>query len=137
MPIRRRHGLRTVALSAAGSAGPVRRLTCLRGRKTVILRPLLGPDGSTDPIERPGELMLAVDHAGRSVAVLRVERAGVAALADIDEVLCRADDPDVEGHAAWSAARRQEWLAAGVSVDDDAAVVWVRFHVVGGDQGPG
>lgn len=78
MPIRRRHGLRTVALSAAGSAGPARRLTCLRGRKTVILRPLLGPDGSTDPIERPGELMLAVDHAGRSVAVLRVERAGVA-----------------------------------------------------------
>lgn len=137
MPIRHRHGLRTVALRAADSAGRRQTAHVLEGRKTVILRPLLGPDGSTDPIERPGELMLAVDHAGRSVAVLRVERAGVAALADIDEVLCRADDPDVEGHAAWSAARRQEWLAAGVSVDDDAAVVWVRFHVVGRDQGPG
>lgn len=129
----RRYGLRTVVLSsvAANARGHVDHV--LEGRKTAVLRPLHRPDGSTDRLERPAELLLAVDHAGRSVAVLRVEEAGVAALDDVGEIVRRADDPDADVHADWVQTRCQEWLAAGHSVDGRTRVVWVRFHVVGLD----
>jgi hypothetical protein len=82
-------------------------------------------------VERPGELLLALDGTGRSIAVLRVERVGITSLADVDAAVFRADDPDAADHAVWSAARREEWLAAGHAVDGGAAVVWVRFSVMG------
>ena len=129
----RRYGLRTVVVSSVAATGRRHVDHVLEGRKTAVLRPLLDPDGSTDPLERPGELLLAVDHAGRSVAVLRVEAAGVVALDDVEETLRRADDPDADVHAAWVQTRRQEWLAAGHSLDGSTAVVWVRFHVMGRD----
>ncbi len=132
----RRYGLRTVVVSSMAATG--RRHDdhvdhVLEGRKTAVLRPLLDPDGSTDLLERPGELLLAVDHTGRSFAVLRVEEAGVAALDDVAETVRRADDPDADVHVAWVQARRQEWLAAGHFVHGSTPVVWVRFHVVGRD----
>ena len=132
----RRHGLRTVVVSSTAATG--RRHVAhvdhvLEGRKTAVLRPLLDPDGSTDLLERPGELLLAVDHTGRSFAVLRVEEAGVAALDDVAETVRRADDPDADVHAAWVQTRRQEWLAAGHPLDGRTPVVWVRFTVMGLD----
>lgn len=130
----RRYGLRTVVVSTVAASGRRHVDHVLEGRKTAVLRPLLDPDGSTDPLERPGELLLAVDHAGRSIAVLRVEKAGVAALDDVEETLRRADDPDADVHAAWVETRRQEWLAAGHCVHGGTPVVWVRFHVVGRDD---
>jgi hypothetical protein len=131
MPMHRRYGLRTVALSGPRATGRRQIDHVLEGRKTVVLRPLLNPDGSTDALERPGELLMALDPAGRSVAVLRVERAGIAALADVEEAMRRADDPDADGHAAWVRSRRQEWLAAGHPLGGNPQVVWIRFHVVG------
>ncbi len=133
----RRYGLRTVVVSSMAATG--RRHVdhvdhVLEGRKTAVLRPLLDPDGSTDLLERPGELLLAVDHTGRSFAVLRVEEAGVAALDDVAETVRRADDPDADVRAAWVQARRQEWMAAGHVVHGSTPVVWVRFHVVGRDD---
>ncbi|SFO26258.1 hypothetical protein SAMN05660359_02340 [Geodermatophilus obscurus] len=130
----RRYGLRTVALSGVDATGRRQTDHVLEGRKTAVVRPLLNPDGSTDPVERPGELLLAVDHAGRSVAVLRVETAGIAALDGLEEALRRADDPDADGHTAWAQTRRQEWSAAGHPVDGTAPVVWVRFQVIGRDD---
>lgn len=131
MPLHRRHGLRTVALTGEGASGHRQVTHLLEGRKTVLLRPRRGPDGSTALLEHPGELILAIDQAGRSIAVLRVESVGITSLADVDPALIRADDPDADDHATWSAARREDWLAAGFSVDGDAAVTWVRFSVVG------
>ena len=129
----RRYGLRTVVVSSGATTGRRSVDHVLEGRKTAVLRPLLDPDGSTDPFERPGELLLAVDHTGRSVAVLRVEETGVAALGDVAETVRRADDPDADAHAAWVQTRRKEWLAAGHAVDSSTPVVWVRVHVVGRD----
>ncbi len=130
----RRYGLRTVVVSTLAATGRRHVDHVLEGRKTAVLRPRLDRDGSTDPLERPGELLLAVDHDGRSVAVLRVEDAGVTALDDVAEAVRRADDPDADVHAAWVQTRRQEWLTAGHSVHGSTPVVWVRFHVVGRDD---
>ncbi len=134
MPLPRRYGLRTVAVSGDGATG--RRLVdhLLQGRKTAVLRPLIDQDGSTAPLERPGELLLAVDHAGRSVAVLRVDQTGIAVLDEVEETLRRADDPDAHGHTAWLRTRRQEWSATGHSLDGTAPMVWIRFHVMGRDD---
>ncbi len=134
MVMHRRYGLRTVALRGLDATGRRQVDHLLEGRKTAVLRPLLNPDGSTDPIERPGELLLALDHAGCSIAVLRVETTGITALDDVGEALRRADDPDADVATAWVQARRHEWLDAGHTADGSTPVVWIRFHVLGRDD---
>jgi uncharacterized protein YhfF len=134
MTLHRRYGLRTVVLRGVDATGRRQVNHILQGRKTAVLRPLIDPDGSTHPLERPGELLLAVDHNGRSVAVLRVERAGVTPFDDVEEDVRRADDPDADGLTAWVQARRHEWLAAGQALDGSTPMVWVRFHVMGRDD---
>jgi uncharacterized protein YhfF len=133
MAIHRRYGLRTVVLGGVDATGRRQIDHVLTGRKTAVLRPLLNPDGSTDALERPGELLLAVDATGRSLAVLRVQTTGITTVDDIEEPLRRADDPDAHGHRAWAQTRRQEWLAAGHPLDGRTPVVWVRFTVMGLD----
>jgi uncharacterized protein YhfF len=134
MVMHRRYGLRTVALSGVDATGRRQIDQILQGRKTAFLRPLLSPEGSTDPLERPGELLLALDPAGRSVAVLRVQTAEITTIDDVDEAVRRADDPDADGHLAWVQTRRQEWLAAGHPMDGSTPVVWIRFTLMGLDH---
>ncbi len=134
MAIHRRYGLRTVVLGGVDATGRRQIDHILTGRKTVVLRPLLNPDGSTDALERPGELLLAVDAAGRSLAVLRVQTTGITTFDEIEGALRRADDPDTHGHRAWAQTRRQQWLAAGHRLDGRTPVVWVRFTVMGRDD---
>lgn len=102
----------------------------LDGHKTAISTLRAEYDDADEPLPHADDLSIVLDGAGVPRALVRTREVVIAAFGDITEAQAAAEGEGDGTLDWWRADRRDSWVAAGHTVDDDTDVVWERFAVV-------
>ena len=95
-----------------GFPGPLRdRLVAavLSGTKTSTTSLLAEWKAEGDELPEPGEQQTVIDSAGEPVATIEITACEVRELADVDDVVARAEGEDYSTASAWRAEHERFW----------------------------
>ncbi len=124
-------GLRTVAF---GTPGRMRKeltdAVIHGGKRATAGLAELDYEPESEDLEHVGERLVVLDDDGHRAALIEITAVDVVPFAQVSDEFAQAEGEGFTGYADWASAHRAFWQRLGVPVNDETAVVCVRFALV-------
>jgi uncharacterized protein YhfF len=120
-------GLRALELGTPGGLREELNGLVLSGRKRATAGLLRDYEQEDEVLEHVGERLALLDDDGRALAVVEVTDVQLCRFTDVPWDFAAAEGEGDEDLEQWRAGHRRYWAAQGTPVDDDTAVVCLRF----------
>ncbi|MEW2384122.1 ASCH domain-containing protein [Micromonospora sp. NPDC047707] len=128
-------GLRTLDLGTPGELRTYLNTLVLAGVKQATAGLLSEYEREGEELEHVGERLALVDDHDGLVAVVQVTGVEVVRFAQVSWDFARSEGEGDASIEEWRAGHQRFWARAGTPVDDDTAIVCVRFRLVSAGHG--